>query len=66
MQTAQLPAQLGAAGVWRRAKHALCQEPVASVPRAPATQTISSTYAVCGEAASATTPPAVSITAAAN
>jgi hypothetical protein len=63
---AQLPAQLGAAASWRSAKRALCQEPVASVPTAPATQTISTTRAVCGDAASATAPPAASITAAAN
>ena len=50
----------------RSANRALCHEPAASVPRAPATQTITTTRAVCGDAASATTPPAASITAAAN
>jgi len=62
----QLPAQLAGAASRRSAKRALCHDPAASVPRAPATQTISTTKAVCGDAASATTPPAASITAAAN
>ena len=51
---------------WRTAKRALCQDPAASVPTAPATHTMSTTKAVCGAAASATTPPAVSMTAAAS
>jgi hypothetical protein len=63
---AQLPAQLAAAASRRSAKRALCHDPAASVPKAPATQTITTTNAVCGDAASATTPPAASIIAAAN
>jgi hypothetical protein len=63
---AQFPAQLAAAASRRSAKRALCHDPAASVPKAPATQTITTTKAVCGDAASATTPPAPSIIAAAN
>src|SRR5271154_6804970 len=69
MHAAQLPAQVAGGkpeGWWLSAKRALCQDPAASVPRAPATQTISTIRAVCGAATSATTPPAVSITAAAS
>ena len=57
---------VGDAASRRSAKRALCQEPAASVPRAPATQTITTTSAVCGDAASATNPPAASMIAAAN
>jgi hypothetical protein len=63
---AQSPAQLAVTASPRSAKRALCHDPAASVPKAPATQTITTTKAVCGEAASATTPPAPSIIAAAN
>jgi len=69
LQTAQLPAQPPGwtlEALRRNVYRALCQEPAASVPRAPATLTITNTRAVCGEAARATTPPAASITAAAN
>src|SRR6185437_828750 len=66
VQPAQLPAQAGATASWRNAKRALCHEPAASVPSAPATHTTSTTRAVSGTAARATAPPAPSITAAAN
>ena len=69
MQALQLPAQpgwLAGAASRRNAYFALCNEPVANVPRAPRMQTIMTTRAVCGDAAIATTPPAPSITAAAN
>ncbi|WP_062905194.1 hypothetical protein [Mycobacterium avium] len=36
MQPVQLPAQAGAADCWRTAKRALCHEPAARVPNAPA------------------------------
>lgn len=56
----------GASGFRRSAYWALCHDPAASVPTAPAMQTITTIKAVCPGAATATTPPAASITAAAN
>lgn len=63
---AQLPEQVAATASRRSAKRALCHDPAASVPKAPMTQTITTTKAVRGDAASATTPPAANIIAAAN
>lgn len=57
MQTAQLPTQLavGLAVSRRSAYWALCHDPAASVPTAPAMQTITTIKAVCPGAATATT-----------
>ncbi|GJO47354.1 hypothetical protein NJB1604_28640 [Mycobacterium marinum] len=69
VQPAQEPLQEASSGIASTrlsANRALCHEPAASVPNAPATHTINTTKAVCGEAASATTPPALNMTAAAS
>lgn len=63
---AQLPPHAVSAAWLRSANRALRQDPAARVPKAPATQMTVTNKAVRGDADSATTPPAASITAAAN
>jgi hypothetical protein len=70
VQVAQPPPQFAVAASRRSAYRALCNEPTATVPTAPAmhtaTHTPTSGSAVSRGAAKAAAPPAASITAAAN